>query len=376
MIFVLIAFVAMAGFLGLAVDVARAQAAKAELHRIADAAARAAVANLSGGTTAAQNAAVHIAAENTVDGAAITLNTSSDIVIGNWNSSTSTFTSGGTPNNAVEVFARRTTARGNPIPLLFSSLVGVSTVDVWASSIAALVTVHTSTQTVYGTNNLWLSGEPAGTTASEPDAEYPDSDHRWKYDLAGTYGGTDSSKNYSTDYSSGQPYSSPAQVSFAISSGDIISVSVPTNSSNEVSKGPGDDEGYANGTDVTKGGTVSIDQDEAADGVEEHEISDITTPGDTMVAVFLNNNVPDDGTAPTPLDFSTQAERDYTSLSPQLQQSFYAGTGTTSTGSTQTITAPAGATRLFLASMDGHENSNNSGNYTATITDQEIVTVQ
>ncbi len=101
MIYTLITMTALCSLLGLAVDLARTQTVKTELRRVADAAARAAVANLSTSTTAAQNAAVHIAAQNTVDGATITLSTTNDIQIGNWNTSTSTFTSGATPYNAV-----------------------------------------------------------------------------------------------------------------------------------------------------------------------------------------------------------------------------------------------------------------------------------
>lgn len=376
MIYTLITMTALCSLLGLAVDLARTQTVKTELRRVADAAARAAVANLSTSTTAAQNAAVHIAAQNTVDGATITLSTTNDIQIGNWNTSTSTFTSGATPYNAVRIYARRTTANGNPLSLLFGSLIGVNTVDVWAVSTAALVLQHSMTGTVNGTSNIWLAGEPAGTSASVPDSEYANAQHEWKYDLAGTYGGTDSSKNWSTDYATGEPYASPLQVNFTVNPGDVITL---TGVSGTVLKGPGDDEGEANGVDKTSGGTIGMDDDEAADGVSEHGMSDIDVPGDSMVGVFLNSSTPDGGTAPTPLDFSTQTERDYTSVSPQLQQTFYAGTGTTSSaaGSAQQyINVPSGATRMFLGSMDGHENSNNSGSYSVTITDYQVVTVQ
>jgi Flp pilus assembly protein TadG len=366
-------------FLGLAVDLARTQAAKTELHRLADAAARAAVAALPSGTTAAQNAAIAIAAENPVDGGYITLSTTTDIQVGYWNTSNDTFTSGGTPTNAVRVYARRTTANSNPIPLLFGKLIGVSTVDVWASSTAALVPITGDSDVsavINATSNPWLANEPAGTTASETDAAYADSDHEWKLDMAGTYGTTDPTKNWSTDYATGQPYSSPLQVNFAVSPGDVLEV---TNVTGEASKGPGDDEGSANGDDLTKGGTSSIDSDDAADGVSEHGISDINIPSDAMVGVFTSNTVPDDNTAPAKLDFSTQTERDYTSINPLLQQSFYVGTGTTSSsaGSTQQyITVPSGATKFFLGTMDGHEWSNNSGSFTATITAYQITTVQ
>jgi Flp pilus assembly protein TadG len=363
-------------FLGLAVDLARTQAAKTELHRLADAAARAAVANLSTSTTAAKNAAVAVANKNPVDGGYITLSTTTDILVGNWNTSTHTFTSGGTPTNAVQVFARRTTANGNPISLLFGKLIGVSTVDVWASSTAALISANSGTYSVNGTSNLWLAGEPAGTTASVPDTLYANAQHEWKYDLAGTYGGTDPTKAESTDFATGEPYASPMQIPFTISPGDILEL---TSVSGTVLKGPGDDSGAANGVDVTKGGNIGMDSDEAADGVSEHGMADITVPGDSMVGVFLSNTLPDSGTAPTPLDFSTQAERDYTNIQPDLQQPFYAGTGTTSSSAgsvQQTITVPSGATRFFLGSMDGHENSNNSGSYSVTVTDYQITTVQ
>jgi Flp pilus assembly protein TadG len=363
-------------FLGLAVDVARTQVAKTELHRLADAAARAAVANLSAGTTAAKNAAVAVASKNPVDGGYISLSTTNDILIGYWNASTHIFTSGGTPYNAVCVYARRTAANGNPIALLFGKLVGVNTVDVWASSTAALVQQNSGTYTANATSNPWLAGESAGTQASQPDSNYPSSGHRWKYDVAGTYGATDSTKLYSTDYSTGEPYASPLQIPFAVSPGDIIQL---TNVTGYATKGPGDDQGQANGVDYTSGGTIGMDDDVQSNGVSEHGMSDITVPGDSMIGVFLTSSAPDSGTPPNPLDFSTQTERDYTSLQPLVEQPFYAGTGTTSSGAgsvQQNINVPSGATRMFLGTMDGHEWSNNSGGYTVTVTDYQITTVQ
>jgi Flp pilus assembly protein TadG len=379
MLYTLIAMTALFAMLGLAVDLSRAQTAKSELHRVADAAARAAVAALPSGTSAAQTAAQNVAAlNNDVDGGSITINTS-DIVVGNWSTSSGTFTAAGSPTNAVEVTVRRTTSNGNPITLMFSKVIGVNTVDLWATSTAALVEKYApTTQYVGATSDPWLAGDPAGTQASEPDSEYPDSNHKWKYDVAGTYGGTDPAKLYSTDYSTGEYYGSPLAVNLSVSSGDIITL---TNVSGYAYKGPGDDAGEANGDDYTAGGTIGMDSDEEADGVSEHGMSDITVPGDSMVGVFLGSTLPDDGTAPSSLDFSTQAERDYFSISPQLQQTFYAGTGTTSGSSSpakqqQYITVPASATTLYLGSMDGHEWSNNTGGYTVTITDYQILTVQ
>ncbi len=92
-----------------------------------------------------------------------------------------------------------------------------------------------------------------------------------------------------------------------------------------------------------------------------------------MIGVFLDGNVPDhDGSVPAGKDFSTQSERDYSSIEPDLRQSFYVGAGQTSLGDQQTIIVPSVATRLFLGTMDGHEWSNNQGGFTATISQFEI----
>jgi hypothetical protein len=81
---------------------------------------------------------------------------------------------------------------------------------------------------------------------------------------------------------------------------------------------------------------------------------------------------------PAGKDFSTQTSRDYTSIEPQLNQSFYVGNGSTSSGAgsvQQTIVIPPNATTLFLGTMDGHEWSNNQGGFNATITQFQIQVV-
>jgi Flp pilus assembly protein TadG len=439
-VYVLITMTAMFALLGLAVDLTRAETAKSELHRVADAAARAAVANLPSGTSAAQTAAQNVAALNSVDGGGITINTS-DILVGNWNSSTGIFTSGGTPNNAVQVTARRTTANGNPLGLFFSQVIGVRTVDVWATSTAALV-AQGSSQTVYVSAhaNPWLAGEPKGTLASVPDPGYnngpgANNTHPWQYDIAdpSTSSGSpadtsstvygDSSKVESTDYANNEPWASPTEYSVTVPAGSIIEVSVPVNSSNESNNqgylNGGSTNTYANGdmggsymnfandaasyygagtnpngyaapngitvspNDVGSGNSSSATN---AQG-EEHGISNIYTPINSIVGVFQNGSANDtydassnsyavNSTVPPGLDFSAQSSRDYTSIEPDLNQSFYVGTGQTSTNVQQTIIVPANATQLYLGTMDGHEWSNNLGGFNVTITQYEIVTVQ
>src|SRR3954462_13091414 len=81
LVWAMVVMVALCAIASLAVDYGRVQLAKTELHRGADAAARAAVASISKGVTAAQNAAISTAALNKCDGTAIAL-TTSDIELG------------------------------------------------------------------------------------------------------------------------------------------------------------------------------------------------------------------------------------------------------------------------------------------------------
>jgi hypothetical protein len=98
----------------------------------------------------------------------------------------------------------------------------------------------------------------------------------------------------------------------------------------------------------------------------ENGLSDITAPVNSLVGVFLGPGQPDPS-APGPLDFSTPDSRDYDTISPLLQQVFYIGDGLTSTGGQHQVIAPAGATRLFLGTMDGFEWKNDSGAFSVQV---------
>jgi hypothetical protein len=96
-------------------------------------------------------------------------------------------------------------------------------------------------------------------------------------------------------------------------------------------------------------------------------ISFIVSPYNALLGVFLGPGEPDPTATPEGLLFSAQKSRDYTSLSPALQQVFFMGDGLTSGSLTQTIIAPAGATRLFLGTMDSFGWANNIGEFEVTI---------
>ena len=126
-------FVAIIAVVSLAVDWGRVQMVKTELQDAADAAARYAVTGIRDNTALARAQAV--ALQNKADGTALVL-TSADVEVGTWSDTTRVFTVGGSNQNAVRVTARRTTARGNPVPLVFAKAIGRSTCDVTAVSVA------------------------------------------------------------------------------------------------------------------------------------------------------------------------------------------------------------------------------------------------
>ncbi len=100
----------------------------------------------------------------------------------------------------------------------------------------------------------------------------------------------------------------------------------------------------------------------------ENGISGTTMPLDALAGVFLNDQQPDISSAPPALDFSVLGFS-FGSLSPALKQLFFIGDGLTGTGSgsLQKFVIPAGATRLFLGTMD-KGSYNNSGSFTVEVT--------
>jgi hypothetical protein len=102
----------------------------------------------------------------------------------------------------------------------------------------------------------------------------------------------------------------------------------------------------------------------------ENGISGLNLPLNSLLGVFLDNNLPTASSAPISLDFSSTISQGYLSLSPSLKQIFFIGDGLTGTGSgsQQTVVVPIGATRLFLASADGTGWSNNSGAFNVNVT--------
>ena len=98
----------------------------------------------------------------------------------------------------------------------------------------------------------------------------------------------------------------------------------------------------------------------------ENGLSDVVAPLNSLIGVFLTDATPDISPAPAALDFSTIGT-DYSLLSPELKQVFFMGDGVDSQGDIQCVVVPAGATRLFLGTMDGFGWYNNSGSFDVTL---------
>ena len=179
------------------------------------------------------------------------------------------------------------------------------------------------TETVLGTSDPWLAGMPNGATASSGDVA---------------------------------PAQSPAEmVDLQVSPGQFLIFSASGKVGHIATATRFGPEGDTSRVVVHREGA-------------ENGISSCRAPINSLVGVFLGPGLPSLTPAPVSLNFESQAARDYASLSPALKQVFFIGDGLTSTGSTQGIRVPPGATRLFLGPMDGFSWYDNVGAFIVTVT--------
>jgi Flp pilus assembly protein TadG len=306
----------------LAVDFGHAQLVKMQMERAADASARYAALGLTDSTYAAKGIAA--ANDNYVDGQKLAI-TSSSVQCGVWNSATNTFTPTSVNPKAVHVTLSLKSANGNALLTPFASAMGFKSIDINATSIASITLGVNTTINVSGLSCPWLAGEPNGTTANYTNMGWVDS----------------------------APNNSPALATgVTITPGNVLNFHFNGSISN-----------YG-GTNYfgCDGNTGWIINDYAANGVSEHGIADVKAPICSIIGVFLDGNVPDGTAAPSVLDFTTSASRDFATLSPALKQPFYIGDGLRADGVTlQNFVVPTGATRLYIGIMDGQQWSDNSG---------------
>ncbi|HXC99225.1 MAG TPA: PEP-CTERM sorting domain-containing protein [Verrucomicrobiae bacterium] len=187
---------------------------------------------------------------------------------------------------------------------------------------AGLETTNAVSAWVPGNANLWLAGMPDGSIAGN------------KFDVA--------------------PDQSPIEVKhIPIQPDEILTFSA----AGGVANGPFQLAG-ADGID-----TYIVSRVPGA----ENGISDITAPIDGLIGVFLDDSAPSNFAPSTGLDFSTASNRDFATLYPQLRQPFFIGDGKDAAGGVQQFVAPAGATRLFLGTMDSYEWADNRGSFTVQV---------
>ncbi|MDA0261936.1 MAG: TadG family pilus assembly protein, partial [Proteobacteria bacterium] len=129
-------FAAIAGLATITIDVGQLYYLKAQLQATADSAVLAAAQELPSQANAS-TAAVTMATNNMPVAEHGNVLINGDIVFGNWNNATRTFTPGGAPTNAVRATTKRAQSNGNPAQLFFAQVLGFSQADIVGQAIAS-----------------------------------------------------------------------------------------------------------------------------------------------------------------------------------------------------------------------------------------------
>jgi hypothetical protein len=337
-LYVIVIMIALCALCSLGVDFGHVQLVKTELRRTADSAARAAASQMRVGKSAAIAKAVEYAGYNKADGSKVVLDPSKDIEFGTWNPAKEKFTKTNSNDisscNAVHVIARRITARGNSVPLMFARVLGQDACDVEAESIVQFIGGVKIDDDVPATANPYLAGMPRGSVASV------------------------NNPHNSPDYagSLSDPKQSPWEVNIPLTPGDALNF-------DSIS---GDARHDPNLADYAPDG--QLDDIGTNSAGAENGISNLRAPINALVGIFLTDDKPSMTSAPSMLDFSTDQSRNFSTLSPKLKQLFFIGDGLNKNGVKQAFIVPPGATRLYLATWDFYEWNNNSGQRNVRIT--------
>ncbi len=333
--------IAITGFMTLSVDYGRVLFARNELQSAVDAAARAGAASLSQGPTAVQDSVIAIASENSTSGTSVSVDRNNDIEFGTWDPETKSFLP--LPSDqrlsatAVRVTARRSAATQTAIPVLWGFLIGQSSVDVRAVSIATRGRIVKTT--IEADACPWLAGMPSGSIVA---------------------------KTGTNPQNSVAPEQSPEQVTgLAVSSGRRIAFRQVTGTTSWASGSAG-----SYGPDGAT--SIRMMTQTSANGIGQ-----TSAPLQSLVGIFVDDRQPSTFSAAAAADFSTSTSRDFVTLAPQLKQVFFIGDGINSAGDLQNFVVPTGATRLYLGLMDecGYWWDNN-GIVETTVIDDMVQTVK
>jgi Flp pilus assembly protein TadG len=137
LVYVALIALALVAVLGLAIDTGYVFLTAHQLQNAADAAALAGADEVPFDTAQAATDAVTEASKNTAAHSPVTLTAATDVIVGNYNRTTSTFAPNTAPYNACQVIARRTKGSPNgPLNLLFAPIFGITTSEVSRQAIA------------------------------------------------------------------------------------------------------------------------------------------------------------------------------------------------------------------------------------------------
>ncbi len=326
-----------------AVDVGRFTLVRSELQGAADAAARYAAAGMASSATkgtTAYNQAAAVCAQSYVDGRVVPIS-ASNVQIGIWNENTRQFsvTNNQSLANAVRVTLSYTLGGAGSTPT-FAQALGASPKTITVSTVAT-ASVFSMEVTAPSMGNLWLAGMPDNTQSTNLQT------NATRYDNSGT---------------SSNKKQRPQEVSLAslgLEPGDLVSFE---GLSGQANNGSGASDVGPDGN-LTWNVALGNSAPSAVPNNSMNGIANVRAPISACMAVFLGDAAPNTTPAPACLDFATVAQRDYSTLSPQLKQPFHVGDGKTSWGEVQYIRIPAGATRIFLGMMDAWQWNDNQGSF-------------
>ncbi len=316
MVYVAVLMVVMIAFASLAIDVGRAELAKTQLQTAADSAALYGITGLTqaNSVSTARTRAISAAADTQIDGNAVAL-LSSDIEFGTWDPRVKLFTplpSGSeTSATAMRVTAHLSASRGTALSTPFTRILGRSDVDIQAVAIACIG--DSVSMTIDAIDCPWLAGVAAGGKVS--DYTY----HRTMY-----------APQYSPAEVTGIPVVPGQTIYFRDNSGTT--------------------------GDTSTGNTYGLDGDLTRTTIAQaaaNHINTTTAPLNALMGIFLNNKDPRYNSQPSNQpNFSSSSSRDFTTLSPGIQQVFFIGDGMNSSKVLQGFVVPPGATRLYLGVQD------------------------
>ncbi|MEE8124234.1 MAG: TadG family pilus assembly protein [Nitrospirales bacterium] len=126
----------LAGFSALVVDGGMLYLTKNELQANADIAALAAGSEDLNDEAAVKAKALEYSQKQVLLGGTSNVLNEGDVIVGNWDTDSKTWSAGGVPPNAVQVTTKRTLANGNPVNFYFAPLLGHQSGDVQATAVA------------------------------------------------------------------------------------------------------------------------------------------------------------------------------------------------------------------------------------------------